>query len=385
MFVSRLPWSAALLTAALLAAASPAEAQTAVTVLGLTSLEGDDEFARNLSGALRNAASQVSGWSVSDRDVALSQMELTHDCASSDVACMTQIAATLSANRIIYGTIQRAPIGTRYEFQVTLFLFDAETGEIAGRSTLNVPSSDIDIDALREPARDMVRALSPSSAPGVIRVSSGPDLEVRIDGIVVGRTDAEGAFTSEELAAGVYAIQVAEQNPEEVTVAGGEVSIRVAAPAASEGGGGGGGSVLPWVGIGLLGVAAISAGVWIYAMTRLDALSGDPGYTQYRQEVGRTMSGMTTTNVCDSRFFRGGSDAVGAAAFGESACGEGSTMEVLQYVFLGLAVASAGAGAGLLAVGMGEGSGESGVADLRLRLTPSAGREHAYVGVALDF
>jgi len=125
--------------------------------------------------------------------------------------------------------------------------------------------------------------------------------------------------------------------------------------------------------------------VWIYAMTRLDALSGDPGYTQYRQEVGRTMSGMSTTNVCDSRYFRGGSEAVGAAAFGESACGEGSTMEVLQYVFLGLAVASAGAGAGLLAVGMGESSGESSVADLRLRLTPSAGREHAYVGVALDF
>jgi hypothetical protein len=384
MFASRLPCSAALLTAACLAVAMPAEAQTAVTVLGLTSLEGDDEFARNLSGALRNAASQVSGWSVSDRDVALAQMELTHDCASSDVACMTQIAATLSANRIIYGTIQRAPIGTRYEFQVTLFLFDAETGEIAGRSTLNVPSSDIDIDALREPARDMVRALSPSSAPGVIRVSSGPDLEVRIDGIVVGRTDGEGRFVSEELSAGVYAIQVAEQDPEEVTVAGGEVSITVAAPAASSGGSGGG-SVLPWVGIGLLGVAAISAGVWIYAMTRLDALSGDPGYTQYRQEVGRTMSGMSTTNVCDSRYFRGGSEAVGAAAFGESACGEGSTMEVLQYVFLGLAVASAGAGAGLLAVGMGESSGESSVADLRLRLTPSAGREHAYVGVALDF
>jgi hypothetical protein len=384
MFASRLSWSAALLTAACLAVAMPAEAQTAVTVLGLTSLEGDDEFARNLSGALRNAASQVSGWSVSDRDVALAQMELTHDCASSDVACMTQIAATLSANRIIYGTIQRAPIGTRYEFQVTLFLFDAETGEIAGRSTLNVPSSDIDIDALREPARDMVRALSPSSAPGVIRVSSGPDLEVRIDGIVVGRTDGEGRFVSEELSAGVYAIQVAEQDPEEVTVAGGEVSITVAAPAASSGGSGGG-SVLPWVGIGLLGVAAISAGVWIYAMTRLDALSGDPGYTQYRQEVGRTMSGMSTTNVCDSRYFRGGSEAVGAAAFGESACGEGSTMEVLQYVFLGLAVASAGAGAGLLAVGMGESSGESSVADLRLRLTPSAGREHAYVGVALDF
>src|SRR5689334_2934443 len=53
-----------------------ARAQETVVVLGLTSLEGDDEYARNLSGALRHAATAVRGWSVSERDVALSQMEL---------------------------------------------------------------------------------------------------------------------------------------------------------------------------------------------------------------------------------------------------------------------------------------------------------------------
>ena len=68
--------------------APAARADITVTVLSLSSVEGDDEFARNLSGALRNAAGNVRGWIVDrDRDVALSQMELTHDCTSSDTQC----------------------------------------------------------------------------------------------------------------------------------------------------------------------------------------------------------------------------------------------------------------------------------------------------------
>lgn len=377
-------WSAPLLAAALLSLAVPAEAQTSVTVLGLTSLEGDDEFARNLTGALRHAASQVRGWTVSDREVALAQMELTHDCSSSDAACMVQIAATLGSQRIIYGTIQRAPIGTRYEFQVTLFLFNADTGEIEERATQNVPSTDTDIDALRDPARDMVRALSAAITPGTIRVTGGPDLDVRIDDQVVGRTDASGSYVSDPIDPGPHSVRVGSAEAQDVTIAGEEVTLAFAVPAG--GSEGGGGSILPWIGIGLLGVAAVSAGVWIYSMARLDALSGDPGYTQYRQEVGRTASGSMTTNVCDSRYYAGGADAVGAAAFGESACGEGGTLEILQYVFLGVAIASAGAGVALIAVGAGEGSGESSdSAALRLRLTPSAGPDHAYFGAALDF
>jgi hypothetical protein len=376
-------WSAPLVAAALLVLAVPAEAQTSVTVLGLTSLEGDDEFARNLTGALRHAASQVRGWTVSDREVALSQMELTHDCSSSDAACMVQIAATLGSQRVVYGTIQRAPIGTRYEFQVTLFLFNAETGEIEERANQNVPSNDTDIDALRDPAREMVRALSASLSPGTVRVTGGPDLEVRIDDQVVGRTDSSGSYVSDPLDPGPHTVRVGSADAQDVTIAGEEVTVAFAVPVGGEGGGG---SILPWIGIGLLGVAAVSAGVWIYSMARIDALSGDPGYTQYRQEVGRTMSGMATTNVCDSRYYAGGAEAVGAAAFGESACGEAGTLEILQYVFLGVAIASAGAGVALIAVGAGEGSGESSdTAALRLRLTPSAGPDHAYFGAALDF
>lgn len=362
----------------LLALASTASAQTTVSVLGLTSLEGDDEFARNFTGALRHAASQVEGWTVSDRDVALSQMELTHDCSSSDSACMMQIAESIGSSRVIYGTIQRAPIGARFEFQVTLFLFDTATGQVEERFTDNVPSSDTDIDALREPAREMVRALSAATSPGTIRVTGTPNSEVRIDGTVVGRTDAGGTYVSDPVPPGAHTVRLGDAE-ESVTIAGNEA---LAAFTVAEGGGGGG-SVLPWVGIGMLGVAAVSLGVSIFAMAQLDSLSNNPDYVAYRRSVG-AMDPMATT-VCDSRYYS-------TAAFGsvgQSTCGDGGTMEILQYVFLGVAVAAGGAGIALIAVGAGEGGGTADSANLgngmRLRLSPSVSPERAYLGATLEF
>lgn len=365
-----------------LGAAGAASAQaTSVSVLGLTSLEGDDEFARNMTGALRHAASGVTGWTVSDRDVALSQMELTHDCSSSDASCMAQIAATLTSERVIYGTIQRAPIGTRYEFQITLYLFNAASGEIEERTTHNVPSSDTDIDALRDPAREMVRALSASITPGTIRVTGTPDLEVRIDDEVVGRTDSTGSYVSDPVAPGPHTVRLGDASAQDVRVAGNEVTAEFAVTT-TEGGGGGGGSVLPWIGIGLLGVAAVSAGVWIYSMARIDAINSSGPYAQFREEVGRMPGVTASTNVCDSMYTMGD----GVAEFGRSACSEGGTLEIVQYVFLATAIVSAGAGIGLIAAGASEGSSSSDdTASLRLRLSPSASPTHAYLGATLEF
>jgi hypothetical protein len=54
-----------LLTLCLLCVASPAFAETSVVVLGLRSIEGDDEVANELTYQLRSAARGVAGWSVS--------------------------------------------------------------------------------------------------------------------------------------------------------------------------------------------------------------------------------------------------------------------------------------------------------------------------------
>ncbi len=352
-----------------------ASAQASVSVLGLTSLEGDDEFARNFSGALRHAATQVDGWTVSDRDVALTQMELTHDCSSSDAACMAQIASTLGSTRVIYGTIQRAPIGTRYEFQVTLFLFDAETGAVEERVTQNVPSSDTDIDALRTPARDMVRALSAATSPGTIRVTGAPDLEVRIDGTVVGRTDAGGTYVSDPVPPGEHVVRLGDAE-ERVTVGGGE-TLSAFAILESGGGGGGGGSVLPFVGIGLMAVGAAALIVSFWSMGEIDSVNNSSSHELFRQMVGR-IPGVTASD--DSCAY---ADMVSPAYDG---CSYGSTMEVLQYVMLATGVVALGAGAALLVVGLGEDSSSSDdTAGVRLRLSPSLSPDRAYLGATLEF
>lgn len=349
-----------------------AEAQASVSVLGLTSLEGDDEFARNFTGALRHAATQVDGWTVSDRDVALTQMELTHDCSGSDAACMVEIAGTLGSSRVIYGTIQRAPIGTRYEFQVTLFLFNAETGEVEERITENVPSSDTDIDALRTPARNMVRALSAATSPGVVRVTGASDLEVRIDGAVVGRTDAGGTYLSDALPPGEHVVRLGDAE-ETVTVAGGE-TLAAFAILEGSGGGGGGGSVLPFVGIGLMGVGAAALIVSFWSMGEIDSVNNSAAHEAFRQRVG-AMPGVTAND--DSCAF--------ADAIGYTGCSYGSTMEILQYVMLATGVVAVGAGAALLVIGLGEDSGTSDTAGVRLRLSPSLSPERAYLGATLEF
>src|SRR5687768_3650577 len=83
----------------LLALAPPrATADSSVVVLGLRSLDGEDEEARRISTALREAARQAGGLRVSDRDVSLAQMSLAHGCDEPDARCMADIASTLKVD-----------------------------------------------------------------------------------------------------------------------------------------------------------------------------------------------------------------------------------------------------------------------------------------------
>ena len=102
-----------------LGSVATAHAQEAVVVTGLTSLDGDDQYAQSLTGALRHAASAVRGWTVSERDVAMANLELVAGCEAPDPACLQTIATTVGAQRLIFGTISRTP-GDHYEFAVSL-------------------------------------------------------------------------------------------------------------------------------------------------------------------------------------------------------------------------------------------------------------------------
>ena len=104
-------------------------------VLGLRSVEGDDGFAQRLTSALREAAEEVPGWDINDRRVSLDQMSLAHGCDQPDASCLSNIATTLQARHLVYGTVRRSSVRTDFRFFVSLYVFDARAGEIRGSLT----------------------------------------------------------------------------------------------------------------------------------------------------------------------------------------------------------------------------------------------------------
>jgi hypothetical protein len=373
----------------LLGAASAARADATVIVLGLRSIEGDDEFAITLTGALRHAATQVQGWDVSDRDVSLAQMSLAHGCDEPDAACLEQIAGTLGSQRILYGTVRRTGAGAEYNFAIALYMYNAEAGQIEGSLTDSIPRTQTDVDDLRSRVRRYINTLTGASEAGTLRVHTNvPGATVSVDGEPVGTTDDQGAFVG-EVPSGRRQIDVTSPGHQpfrsSVTVSGGvEMEIEVvlvATGAGDEVGGGGGGGGPSWLGIGLVGGGAVFLGLMTWSMLSIESLDegsvrcpdAEPGsFTAYKCHFEPTVA-----DTCD---YIDRADMYGATrdeiANARDVCGEADTMEVLQYVFLGLGIASAGAGAFLIATSGGGEDDEHAATTLEVqpRLSAEGGR-----------
>jgi len=327
-----------------LGATTAAEAQTTnVVVLGLTSLEGDDTFATNLSGALRQAASQVRGWTVSDRDVPLSQLELATGCDATELSCVQQIANTVGAQRLVYGTIQRQDAGGgRFDFAIRIQLYDTISNSILRTLDERLPSSRSDIDDLREPARRFATSL----AAGAGMATTGG-----------GGLPPEG----EELGSGTGETGTETGSGETTPPPGGEQSS----------GGDDTISRLNWPAFALLLVAVGSAVGWI--VTGLAAMEQRDSLDAYRNRVQDTMGGP----ICQTPGIMGDAQLMDACT--------NDTPMILQFVFLGVTAIAGGVGVGLLAAN-GVVSPEAEPSDrVRLRLSPSVGPSSAYLGVGFDF
>ncbi len=395
-----------------LALPAAASAQT-VVVLGIRSVEGDDEFARNLTGALRHAASQVSGWTVSDSEVTLAQMALAHGCDDPDPACMAQVAQTLNAQRIIYGDVRRTSAGEPYDFSMNLHIFNAESGRIERSVADTIPGVRRDIDDLREPVRRYMSQLSGAPQMGSVRISVNvPGAEVFIDGESVGTADAEGRLIITDVQAGSRNVRIVapghqsfrstvsvEPYGEALFEAELQVGVSDATPAPS---GGGGAPVELITGVGLLVVAAGLAAGWIASWAHLRfGLNEDPQFIDYRRRVGTFVQATEGPSVDVSGF-----DACALASenprlvhgtppdvrmestldlaeHATAVCNEASTFEVLEFVFGLGAAAAAGVGAFLLVTGLT--SGSSSGQQQTWMLTPSFGPDHGYLGVAATF
>ena len=361
-----------------LSAPAVASAQS-VIILGIRSLDGDDDFARNLTGGLRHAAAQVDGWQVSDREVTLAQMALAHGCDDPNPGCMAEIADSLSAERLIYGDVRRTSSGERFDFSVNLHMFNSESDQIEHSVADTIPGVRRDIDDLRGPVRRYIAALSGAPRVGSLRITVNiPGAEIFVDGTSVGRADGEGHLVVDGVEIGSRNVRIAAAGHQgfrsTVSIeAYGEATLEAELEQA-----GGGGGEFPTgivVGSGLLVVAGGLAAGWIYSWARVtQGIQNDEFYVSQREnyDVG--------DNICEENVNR---DSMGNAVGVNSRqladlCSEASALEVLQYVFGLGAAAAAGVGAYFLVQAI---MGDDAASESALMIVPSVTPDSASITV----
>jgi hypothetical protein len=364
-----------------------------VVVLGLRSLEGDDEFANSMTDALRDAARSVRGWRVLERAVSMAQMTLAHNCEDINAGCLSEIARGLQADRVVFGTVRRTAGRSKFDYEVTASLFNNTTHSTVGTETQTVARNDAKSPRmLASQAQFIMSHLAGSDASsGRLTVEVNVlAAEVHMDGQLVGQTQ-DGRLNMESLSPGEHTLEVTapghDAHREVVQVSGGDQSTVVVtlsrarsrsdssdiaatspdsmpldAPLEPER------SSLAWLGYTLIGVGAASAIGWGASMYMIEfQYNRDLTYQEYKNNY-KFMSG----DACDLALR--GENASGALTAGElsdfqSRCRSGRTFQTLQWVFLGAAVVTAGLGAYVLISELGHNDGTQAAKKPTRRLT----------------
>ncbi|MEM9188812.1 MAG: PEGA domain-containing protein [Myxococcota bacterium] len=384
----------------------PDVAAAEVAVLGLQSVEGDDEFAANMTGALRYAVAEFNGWDVNEREMSLAQMMLLSGCDSPDDACLAQIASTMQVEQVVYGTVRRSGGGPNFRFQLEVKVFDAAAGEVTQQAEDSLSSRLTDIDDLREPAERLARSLSGQTDPmGTIRITANaPGAQIRLNG------DPMGALTGDEFVTeappGNHRLEIIADGYEtfrqtvrveagasavvEATLIEGESDGggEIIAPTVEEGGGGG----FPFIPVGgvFLGLGAAATVTFIIAWTQMSGYDHNgPGGANDDAEWNRVQSFYSPNeDVCtEARAGRiGGAGTAMDISSAVDICDEQDRLETLFNVGLSVAIATYAIGTGLILAGVL--SGEDDDADpnaATLRLDPVFGPDLAGVGASGRF
>ncbi|HTU57546.1 MAG TPA: PEGA domain-containing protein, partial [Polyangiales bacterium] len=263
-----------------------------VVVLGLRSLEGDDEFANSMTDALRDAARSVRGWRVLERAVSMAQMTLAHNCEDINVGCLSEIARGLQADRVVFGTVRRTAGRSKFDYEVTASLFNNSTHSTVGTETQTVSRGDAKATRMLASQAQFIMSHLASSDASSGRLTIEVNVlaaEVHMDGTLVGQTQ-DGKLNMESLTPGEHTLEVTapghDAHKEIVHVGGGDQSTVVVtltraqqdsdvaatspdsvpldAPPQPER------SSLAWLGYTLIGVGAASAVGWGASMYMIE-------------------------------------------------------------------------------------------------------------------
>ena len=351
---------------------------SSVVVLGLRSLEGDDEFANSMTDALRDAARAVRGWRVLERAVSMAQMTLAHNCEEINVGCLSEIARGLQADRIVFGTVRRTAGRSKFDYEVTASLFNNTTHSTVGTETQTVARGDAKSSRMLASQAQFIMSHLAASDASSGRLSVEVNVlaaEVHMDGQLVGQTQ-DGKLNMESLAPGEHTLEVTapghDAHKEVLHVSGGEQSTVVVtltrarqepevaatspdsipfdAPPQPER------SSLAWLGYTLIGVGAASALGWGASMYMIEfQYNRDLTYQEYKNNY-KFMRG----DACDLALRgenAGGLLSPTDLADFQSRCRSGRTFQTLQWVFLGAAVVTGGLGAYVLISELGHSDG----------------------------
>ena len=382
-------------------------ADSSVVVLGLRSLEGDDDFANSMTDALRTAAKAVPGWRVLERAVSMSQMVLANNCDDVDTACLTNIARGLETERVIYGTVRRTAAPSKYNYEIALNLFNATTHTTTGPETETVQRNDGKKVLVRYAQLLMSHLSATEASVGRLVVDVNVlSATVRLDGQPVGETQ-ERKLTLESVAPGEHTLEVSasghetykqtiyvhaseqsevgvtlERTPEPTEVAATTAPPEAVLPTTQESEGH---SSLNWLGYTLIGVGAASAIAWGASMYVIEfQYNRNTTYKRYKDSYQNR-----TDDACDAAL-KGenpGRLTAGELSDFQGRCRTGRTFQVLQWVFLGAAVVAAGSGIFvLLSDGGGSHGTETALRPLpRLALEPIIDRRSFSLQATLRF
>jgi hypothetical protein len=286
--------------------ASEGEVVTHLALFEINSDGGHDDLARQLSAALRREARAMPGHQLSDARVSLEQLSLVHDCDTAELSCLAKIARQLGVGGFIFGQMQNEGSGAYAEVR----LFDAGTQTIKRVSRAMFAQRGASESDISHKAEILIsQLLGPEPAPANEAPSARPMLPE-----VTAPSPAETAAEAD---------------------ASSGVSTQVVA------------------GYALLGGAALSVGLSVFAFVEIDRAQSNENFDRYRRAVGK--ADPRVKDVCDEAESdrKHGLD---SRSFTEvkSECSAGRTFEVLQFVFLGAAAVSGGLSAYLLLSDDGE-------------------------------
>lgn len=401
---------AAWLVSLCLLGASAASAQDAsVVVLGLRSIEGDDDVAATVTEALRAAASTVEGWQVQSRGPTMAQMSMAHGCDEMDARCLVDIAEGLSVQHVVYGTVRRTSTREEYDYVLSLSLFDAAAGSIENSLSETVTRDAVNGGTVSARAADLIAGLTgqeTSQELGSVRVTLNvaTDAHFYVDGQDAGQSRS-GGFAQEGVAAGTHTLQVEaegyhdfETTFEVVAGAPATVSVNLLPTQPAEGPPAAFDtqftSDMPtdvqgdaWLGYSLLGVSALSLFGTAVSWTVINNINENPQFRAYSNRVylgnERREAGIApVTDVCEEALVNGSPYSTDLGDI-QDMCRDGRTFEVLQWVFLGMAAISGGVGTYVLVDGVDTfGSSSTGPS---LALRPRVGLNSAHVDAQLRF